>query len=223
MGTKIIKAVIFDLDGTLLDTVGDIAFHMNEMLQSNSFPQHPVESYKDFIGWGLKETTRRALPRDARTKENIETLSDTMIAAYTENPIIDSRPYPGIMNMIDTLTKLTIPMAILSNKDHDIVHKIVNEILGLDLFTQTIGSQMGKPRKPDPALALEICQDFGISPEHILYVGDTAIDIETAIGAGMIPGAVTWGFRSIEELQEAGATLFFDEPQDIISLIIGQE
>jgi phosphoglycolate phosphatase len=210
------QAVIFDLDGTLLDTLEDIGDAVNRVLSSQGFPVHPIDAYRFFVGDGVVKLIARALPEDKRDAETIRSCLDAYRADYSRHWNVKTRLYDGVSAMLDALTARGLKLAILSNKPHEFTQECVREFLSTWSFDTVIGQRDGGPLKPDPAGALAIARTLGIIPAACLYLGDTAVDIKTAIAAGMTPVGVLWGFRPMEELRESGATILIQQPLEIL-------
>lgn len=217
-----IKAIIFDLDGTLLDTVQDIADSMNLALAELGFPEHSVEAYKDFVGNGLYKLAERALPEDKRTPEMIKELADKFWKIYEERWPIHTKTYPGILYLIQLCVSHKIKLAILSNKVHYFTKKMIRYFFrgaminqGKNPFGVYSGEVPGIPDKPDPTRALELAAKLKCKPENVALVGDSPIDIQTAKNAGMIAIGAAWGYSGREALEKAGADYIFDTPQDM--------
>jgi phosphoglycolate phosphatase len=213
-----ILGIIFDLDGTLLDTLEDIAFSMNAALDRFGTPPLPVDEYRRHVGQGLDILAWRVLPEDRRDDETVLQCVASMREVYACRWAHATLPYPGIVNMLDGMQQRAVPMAVFSNKAHDFTVRIVTHFFGSDRFCSILGG--GKfPFKPDPDGALYIASKLGCAPADILYVGDSDIDMKTACNAGMFPVGVTWGFRSREELLENGAKVLIDKPEGLVTLI----
>jgi phosphoglycolate phosphatase len=213
------QAVIFDLDGTLLDTLEDIGDAVNRVLSARGFPVHPIDAYRFFVGNGVAMLITRALPEDKRDAETIRSCLDAYRADYDQHWNVKTRPYDGVGAMLDALTARGLKLAILSNKPHDSTQECVREFLSKWSFDVVFGQRDGVPLKPDPAGALAIAHTLGVPPAACLYLGDTAVDITTAIAAGMTPVGALWGFRPMEELQESGAQVLIEQPLDILGLL----
>ncbi|MBE9503966.1 MAG: HAD family hydrolase [Proteobacteria bacterium] len=213
------KAVIFDLDGTLLDTLEDIANSTNKVLNSNGFPTHPLNRYCNFAGSGLEVLINRVLPEGRRDEATIEKCVQGFREDYKQNWNIKTKPYDGIADLLDTLNDRKIKLAVLSNKPHDFTLQCVNDMLSNWHFERVQGLHEGLHPKPDPAGAQQIADFLKLSPGEILYVGDTDIDMETATAAGMFPCGVLWGFRSKKELEESGARALIEHPSEILNLL----
>ncbi|MEI6847077.1 MAG: HAD family hydrolase [Chlorobiaceae bacterium] len=213
------NAVIFDLDGTLLDTIEDLLNTLNNVLAQHNYPIHTLEECRFLIGNGMRELVRKALPETAATPETIDLLLPEFMAHYAENWNLHSRPYPGIAKMLNTLTKQGIKKAILSNKADQFTQLCANILLQQWHFDVVMGTQCGIAHKPDPAGALFVAKMLHTDPSEILYVGDSGIDMLTASRAGMYPLGVLWGFRPESELLEFGAKKLIRHPDEIISIL----
>ena len=210
------KALLFDLDGTLADTLDDLADSMNWCLRRLGFPEHARDAYRYFVGDGISMLCRRALPENAQ--EAVPVLEEMMRRRYAENMLIKTRPYPGISELLEALSARGLALCVFSNKPHDSTVRLVAALFPLARFACARGQLPGVPRKPHPAGALAIAQEVGIPPREFLYVGDTATDMLTARAAGMTPVGALWGFRDRRELQEAGAVHIVSQPAEILSL-----
>jgi len=213
------KAVLFDLDGTLLDTIEDIGDAANRILRQKGFPAHNMGTYSRLVGDGALNLIIRALPEDKQIDTIIHQCLDAFLEDYGRNWNVKTRPYDGIPEMLDTLTARRLKMAVLSNKPHEYTKQCMEGFLSDWNFDVVFGQRDGVPRKPDPAGALEIAEQLNISPSDFLYLGDTEIDLKTSIAAGMFPVGVLWGFRSAKELKENGAKMLIKRPLDIMNLL----
>jgi len=209
-------AVIFDLDGTLIDSLEDIADSMNAVLTSRGFSEHPFESYRTFVGEGVKTLVRRALPEGYYSEETIEECVLEMRAEYQLRWADKTRPYDGIPGVLDELFHRGIKLNVFSNKPGDFTRMTVGKFFGEDKFQQILGVGPSVPAKPNPAGAFRIAESLELPPGRFLFFGDTNIDMRTARKAGMIPVGVLWGFRSMEELKDAGAKEVLRNPEDIL-------
>lgn len=212
------KAVIFDLDGTLLYTLGDIAHSVNTVLTEFDMPVHPEESYMKFVGHGLKETLKRACiadcPEDILDKGYLRVMEE-----YNKNPIIGTKPYEGIPSLLDSLVKLGVKIAILSNKEDKLVNFIAGSLLSSWPFTTIQGILPEVPKKPDPYVVYQILKDMNLEPSDAIFIGDSGVDMKTAVNSGLMGVGVTWGYRDIVELTEAGAGILIDKPEEILRII----
>jgi phosphoglycolate phosphatase len=212
------KAVVFDLDGTLLNTVEDIACAMNNVLARNNLPIHPVDNYRFYIGWGLTELVNKTLPKNMCQPQIIEDYVDEVREEYSKYLDSKTRPYDGIAELFDELTARNIPMSILSNKPHQFMHETIQAYFSKWQFKVIFGARDGLPTKPNPHGAMEISEILQLKPQQIVYVGDTDVDMQTAVAAGMYPVGVTWGFRTQEELLANGAKLIIHQPSELIKI-----
>ena len=210
------EAIIFDMDGTLLDTLADLSDSMNQVLSRFGFPEHSQEAYKYFVGEGMDVLVRRALPPDQRNDSLVAQCLQAMREEYVRNWDRTTRPYPGIPELLDALSQRKIPMAILSNKPHDFTRIVADKLLGKWTFPILLGARASVPKKPDPAGALEIAEAFRLPPDKILYLGDTGTDMKTATAAGMFPTGALWGFRTASELTDQGARVLVAHPMDLL-------
>lgn len=212
------KAVIFDLDGTLLDTFEDIAQAMNRVLESLDLPQHPPSSYRELIGDGMAKLVERALPEDYRTGIFIQECLEKLRYEYGRGWDVNTHPYPGIPELLTFLKKRGIRLAILSNKKKEFIQLTIDKFLSHWKFEVIIGDEEAFPRKPEPDGAYHIARTFNLHPEKIVYVGDTGTDMQTGVNAGMFTVGALWGFRDYEELRENGADLLIEKPEDLLPL-----
>jgi len=213
------QAVVFDLDGTLLDTLEDLCNAVNRVLRKHGFPLHPLDAYRYFVGDGVRVLFERALPGPHRDEATLRTCITEFREDYAVHWNVATRPYGGIPELLGTLAARGVPMAVLSNKPHDTTVKCVAGLLGGWTFHPVFGQREGVPKKPHPAGALEIARTLGLQPERFLYVGDTGTDMMTAAAAGMKPVGALWGFRPELELREHGASVCIAAPADLLSLL----
>ena len=213
------KAVLFDVDGTLLDSIEDLTHSMNTVLDRFGFPLHSVESYKYFVGEGIETLVYRALPENRRDEEIHRKCVVAMREEYGKRWAEKTRPYEGVPELLDALTRQGVKMTILSNKPDDFTKLIVRRLLPHWRFDPVLGARPSVPKKPDPTGALEIARHVGMSPDQFLYLGDSKTDIQTARAAGMYPVGALWGFRTREELIENGAVVVICKPTDLLELL----
>lgn len=210
------SAVIFDLDGTLLATLDDIANSANLVLQRLGLPLHPLESYSRFVGEGVTMLFRRAIPQ-AESDERLVTRAVALFREiYDENWNVSSCPYVGIPELLSQLAGRNVSLAVLSNKPHVFTQKCIDEYLPDVPFDAVLGQREGIPCKPDPVAALEIAGQIGCTAGECIFLGDTATDMKTAVNAGMLPVGVLWGFRPREELEISGAARIIEQPLDLL-------
>jgi phosphoglycolate phosphatase len=211
-------AVIFDLDGTLTDSLEDLADSMNKILIEKGYPVHDYETYKNFIGNGIHNLVVQALPESARTNEIISGSYDLMILYYGKNCVVKTRLYDGITELVKNLKKKTLKLAVLSNKADELTKRIIENLLNSSDFEIILGAKPGLPAKPDPTGALLVSKQLGVLPENILYLGDTEVDMITANKAGMYAVGVLWGFRTKDELLKNGAKKIINHPLELLQL-----
>lgn len=212
------RAVVFDLDGTLIDSLQDIADAMNRVLGAHGYPTHPYASYRTFVGRGLRNLTERALPQDIQDEATIHQIHLELLKDYKTHYVRKTTLYRGIPELLDALTAKALGLGIVSNKAHEITTRIVDQLLHHWPFTCVIGTGGDIPRKPDPTGTLMCAQALKVSAGQTVYVGDSGIDMQTACNSGMYPVGVTWGFRNREELASNGAALIIDRPVDLLQL-----
>ena len=211
--------VLFDLDGTLVDSLADLADSMNRVLTRQGLPSHPVQAYRYFVGEGIVKLVQRALPAEARQPDFIDECVREMRQEYASHWADTTRPYPGIAELLDALTARQIEMAILSNKPDELTREVVRTLLPEWHFAAVSGARETIPRKPDPAGALRIADLLHRNPADFLYLGDTNTDMQTARGAGMFAIGALWGFRTAEELKENGAQTLLSVPIELCRLL----
>lgn len=212
------RAVIFDLDGTLINSLEDLADSVNEALAKYGFKTHSINEYKKFIGNGAKQLIRNAAPEAASESILEDILADYKII-YNNNYVNKTRPYHNIIGMLEALKKQNIKMAVCSNKPHQPTNEIVEKLLGKEFFEVVFGEREGIPRKPDPAALMEAAELMGVQPEETLYLGDSGGDMVSARNAGMFPAGALWGFRGREELEECGSQVLFSDPLELVEYI----
>ncbi len=210
------KAVIFDLDGTLLDTLDDLADSANRVLAGCGFPMHPVAAYRYFVGDGLHILIERILPESKRSPVEIQRVASVFKEDYSRNWNVKTTMYEGVDTMLNSMVKAGLQLSILSNKPHEFTCLCVEQMLGAWTFEPLLGARPNVPKKPDPAGAVEIAARLQLDPSEILYLGDTATDMKTAIGAGMYPVGALWGFRTADELKESGAAQLISSPPQLL-------
>ncbi len=213
------RAIIFDLDGTLLDTLDDLANSMNTVLYGLGFPVHEKEKYKYFVGNGIVNLARVALPENHRTDEEIKNCVERMNTEYDRHWADNTHPYSGINELLDGLVLKNIRMAVLSNKPDEFTGVIIKKYFSRWKFDVVFGARPLVPVKPNPAGALEIAGLLEISPSEFLYLGDTNTDMKTANAAGMYAVGAAWGFREERELLDSGAKAVIHNPRELLNLL----
>jgi phosphoglycolate phosphatase len=213
------EAILFDLDGTLLDTLEDLADAANRALVRNGFPVYPMNAYRHMVGDGVAVLMHRALPEDKRSEDIIRVCIQAFLEEYARTWNVKTKPYDGVTEMLDRLAAHGTKMAVLSNKPDEFTKRCVAEFLPEWNFNLVMGYNNSFPLKPDPASAGEIARCLNIPPSQFIYLGDTAIDMKTAVAAGMFPVGALWGFRTGNELLENGALALVKKPQEILNLL----
>jgi len=217
------RALIADLDGTLLDTLQDVADSTNAALVRLGLPPHDTSAYRHFVGDGRKVMALRSLPEERRDDTTLNTLIDFINEEYTAHWMDNSRPYDGVPGMLDALTSRGVRLAVLSNKPHHYTTLMIAHILPQWPFEIVRGESPETPRKPDPTGALAIVRQMGLNPYDCLYIGDSGIDMQTATAAGLYAVGVLWGFRPADELLEHGARTLVEHPLDVVRLFDATE
>jgi phosphoglycolate phosphatase len=212
------SGVLFDLDGTLLNTLDDIAESMNSVLEKHGLPQHPVDTYRYFVGEGMEILVRKSLPAQVWADDFISILFDEMKYTYQKRWNLKTKPYDGIADVLMSIKRAGVHIGVLSNKIHEVTCETVRYYFNQVEFDTVIGHRDFR-RKPSPEAAFFIAQQWGSSPEQILYVGDSMVDMQTATNASMVPAGVLWGFRDKKELLENGARYILKKPSDILAIL----
>jgi len=213
-GTPALPAVcIFDLDGTLVDSLVDIAEALNECLELLGLPTRPVEAYRYMVGEGIPTLCRRAVGESHPMY--VDRLTELARARYRVRPLRHTRPYPGVPEMVRRLKAADVKLAVLSNKPHELTLRVVRAFWPDGVFACIQGYVEEELRKPDPHYVFRICEYLSVQPAQTWLVGDTPTDIETSLRAGTVPIGVAWGFRTRAELEAAGARYVFDRPEQI--------
>lgn len=214
-------AVIFDLDGTLLNTLGDLRAATNHALEVRGLPPHSMEEIRQFIGNGIRLLICRAMPEGTPEAE-IDAALDDFKAYYAAHIHDRTVPYDGIQQLLTALRKRGIKVAVLSNKIDSASQQLI-EYFFPGKTDVVFGEHVGVPRKPDPTSCRMVMQQLGVQPEQVLYVGDSGTDMQTAKNAGLYAVGVTWGFRSKEVLLEYGADVLVHRPEQILQILDSDE
>lgn len=213
------QAVIFDLDGTLLNTIDDLANAGNFVCQQNHWPPHSIEEYKLFVGNGIPKLVERFSPADQRTPERLAKTLEQFREYYALHKEDSTAPYEGIISLLAELSQKGIILGVLTNKEDIFAKQIIARYFDASVFQLVQGALPHIPPKPDPTALLTMTHHTAFERKNILFVGDSNVDILTAKNAGIDCCGVLWGFRSKEELQQAGATYLIQTPQELTSLI----
>lgn len=212
------KLVIFDLDGTLLDTIADLAAAANHALQKAGFPVYDTETIRTFVGNGISKLLERALPEGARTAENVERLRTDFVPYYDAHNAEQSKPYPGVAALLLRLQERGMMLAVASNKYQAATGKLVAHYFPAIRFVKVMGQREGVPVKPDPTIVFDIMEAAGVGKEDVLYVGDSGVDMQTAHNAGVDAVAVSWGFRPRTELEAFRPLAIIDRAEGLADL-----
>ena len=214
------RLAIFDLDGTLLDTVADLANATNQALAKCGYPTHPTEAYYHFVGNGINKLFARALPEESRNEENVLRIRTHFIPYYNEHNADDSRPYPGIVELLHKLQFHGVQVAVASNKYQQATAKLVAHFFPDIRFAAVYGQREGVAIKPDPTIVNDILSVTGVSRADTIYIGDSGVDMFTAHNAEVESIGVTWGFRDEEELSSNGANHIVHHAEEILKLVL---
>ena len=212
------KGIIFDLDGTLVNSLEDIANAMNSVLIDLDYPTHSYEEYQYFIGSGLRNLVSKSLPEHHNNETQIERCYQLMVEVYSDNCTNQTNPYNGIIELLDYLIAHNIKLSVFSNKSDELTKKIVAALFP-GYFNPVVGLSIESLKKPNPFEALEISKTLGLQPEEMIFVGDSGIDMQTATNANMFAVGVLWGFRPEEELIANGANQILKHPSDLIQIL----
>lgn len=213
------KLVIFDLDGTLLDTIADLAAAANHALQALGYPTHPVETIRTFVGNGVSKLLERALPEGERTDGNVQRMRSVFMPYYDAHNADLSAPYPGIAALLEALQGRGIGVAVASNKYQSATEKLVRHYFPAIRFTEVLGQREGIAVKPDPGIVHDILRKADIPARQALYVGDSGVDMQTARNAGVDAVGVSWGFRPRAELEEYHPRGIIGKAEELLAFI----
>ena len=214
------KLIIFDLDGTLIDTRTDIANACNHALEQCGFPQRDIEEYNMLVGRGIDNLFRGAMPASEVNEENVARMRSLFVPYYNEHGCDWTRPYDGIMDILEVLKDKGLHFAVASNKYQEGTQSLVEKFFGKYDFVKILGQREGRPIKPDPQIVDEAMEGVpGIRKDEVIYVGDSNVDMETGINAGVRTIGVTWGFRTREELEAYSPHALIDYPMQIVEFI----
>jgi phosphoglycolate phosphatase len=213
------QLVIFDLDGTLLNTIADLAEAVNRALVACGFAEHPTDAYRFFVGDGVSKLFERALPPEARTAENIARIRTHFMPYYEAHNADLSRPYEGILELLAELQSRGVKVAVASNKYQAATQKLVSHYFADTEFVAVFGQREGVAIKPDPQIIFDVLEVAGVSSEEVLYVGDSNVDMQTGPRAGVDTVGVSWGFRPREELAAHNPVAIIDHPLQLLDLL----
>ena len=213
-----IKAVLFDLDGTLADSLIDLADGVNRAIASKGFPTHEVEAFKYFVGDGIPKMIERALPESNRDAATINEIKDIFLPYYAIHYADNTYAYAGMPELVNTLKSQGFIVAVVTNKEQHMANEVVKSLYG-DVFDLIFGKRDGIPAKPDPTAALMAMKELGVTPEECVFIGDSGMDVATAVNSGAVPVGELWGFRKEDELLENGAKYIIRQPQELLDII----
>ncbi len=213
-----IKLCIFDMDGTLVNTINTIAHFGNTALNKFGLESIPADDYKLMVGNGSDVLVQRMLAKHGKTMEEYKELHPYYVSIYDNDFMYLTEPYDGIIDMLEAIKAQGIKTAVLSNKDHSTAKKVSDQLFEGGLIDLCMGARAGVPLKPEPDAVLEIIEHLGVAKEECLYIGDTATDIKTAKNAGIYSIGVLWGFRDEAELKAAEADIIISNPMDIVEI-----
>ena len=213
------KLVIFDLDGTLLDTIADLAESANHALKQLGYPTRDVEKIRTFVGNGVNKLLFRALPDEEKSEENMMRMRTHFVPYYDAHNADLSAPYPGIVALLEELQAKGLRMAVASNKYQEATVKLVKHYFPMIDFVEVLGQREGINVKPEPTIVFDILKKAGVSKEETLYVGDSGVDMQTAINAGVDAIGVTWGFRPRTELEDFHPMGLIDQAEELLGFV----
>lgn len=215
-----IKLVIFDLDGTLIDTMEDIANACNYALEKCGYPVRRLDEYNMLVGRGIDNLFRGALPEGHKTEDMVRQMRDLFVPYYNEHKCDFTKPYNGILETLESLSEAGLRFAVASNKYQEGTEELVKKFFGKYDFVKILGQRDGKPIKPDPEIVYEIMEGApDVTIDEVLYCGDSDVDMQTGLGAKVKTVGVTWGFRTREELEAYNPHALIDTPQELIPVI----
>ena len=217
------RLAIFDLDGTLLNTIADLAYSTNQALEKCGFPTHPIEAYPMFVGNGINKLFERALPEGAKSEENVLRIRAHFLPYYDEHNADYSTPYPGIPELLKNLQVTGIQLAVASNKYQRATEKLIRHYFPHIPFVAIFGQREGIPVKPHPQIVEDILELIPVKKEEVIYIGDSGVDMQTALNAEVQSIGVTWGFRPKEELMQHSPTYVVDSAKEIMELLVTGE
>lgn len=209
---KKIKAVVFDLDGTLVDSLADIAAAVNSTLVAHGREPHPLAAYTSMVGWGLRRLLVTASAGNPFPTDEIDAAYEQVLASYRARPVVHTRPYDGVVPLVVGLAP-RVPIGVLSNKEDGMTKTIVASLFPDVVFQSVWGARAGVPHKPDPTALLDLLDQWGVAPPQCAFLGDSGVDMETARRAGAIACGACWGYRDKAELSAAGASVLFTDPE----------
>lgn len=213
-----IKAVLFDLDGTLVNSLDDLANACNYALRCNNFPVHETEAYKYFVGNGIPKLIERILPENSRDAEIKARVSEKFYEHYSIHYADNTDAYKGLPELVNAIKKQGIKVAVVTNKADGPAKEVINRVMP-NTFDLVYGQREGIPTKPDPTLTLMAMKELGVKPDECIFIGDSGMDVATGVNSGAVPVGVLWGFRKADELEQNGARYLIDVPEKLLDII----
>lgn len=213
------RLAIFDLDGTLLNTIADLAGATNYALKECGYPTHTTDEYRYFVGNGINKLFERALPEEERNDKNIQNIRSLFIPYYNEHNADLSKPYDGITALLEQLQEKGMLIAVASNKYQEATYKLIKQYFPQISFTQILGQREGIPTKPDPSIINEIVAKSDVEKDKVVYIGDSCVDMQTGINAKVTTIGVSWGFRPRTELEAYHPDFIADNPDNILQYL----
>lgn len=213
-----INCIVFDLDGTLLNTLDDLANGVNYTLEKFGYPTHEIEKYKIFVGNGMKNLINRAVPEEIKNTEIEKDILAAFMEYYSAHSTDLTRPYDGVEDMIDALKDRGIKIGMVTNKAHNAAIDIMEKYFS-GKFDYVLGQSEKFPLKPNPASAIFVCETLGCTPENSIFVGDSGVDMKTGADGGFLPVGVLWGFRDKDELISNGAKAVISHPAELLKIV----
>ena len=210
--------VLFDLDGTLADSLIDLADGVNRAIKSKGFPTHDVEAFKYFVGDGIPKMIERALPENHRDADTINEIKNIFLPYYAIHYADNTYAYEGMPELVNTLKEQGFIVAVVTNKEQNMANEVVTSLYG-EVFDLIFGKREGIPAKPDPTAALMAMEQLGVKPEECVFIGDSGMDVATAVNSGAVPVGELWGFRKKDELLDNGAKYIISKPLELLKII----
>lgn len=216
------KAAFFDLDGTLVNSLYDLAASTNHVIAKYGFNKREVDEFKYFVGDGIPKMLQRAIGEEIEA-ETFEKIKNEFLQYYAEHCADETCAYEGIVGLLMFLKSKGVKLAVVTNKAQEMAEKVINEVLGFVLkFDYILGMQPGIPAKPDPTGVLMAMDKLGVKPNECVFVGDTGMDVAAGVNAGAYAVGVLWGYREKDELEKSGAVAFAKEPKEIANIVMDE-
>lgn len=212
------ELAIFDLDGTLIDTIQDLAASCNYALEACGYPQQPEHLFQGFVGNGINKLLERCLPTELQNVKTVAAMRIHFEEHYDKNSAVKTHPYEGVVSMLKQMNQLGIQVAIASNKYQTATQELVSHFFGDIAWAVVLGQREGVAIKPDPAIVYDILEETGVTAQEAIYIGDSEVDMQTAKRAGVTSIGVSWGFRSVPELEANGACYIVNTCDEIVAL-----